>query len=127
MECHEWPIHFPSTNCPDAQALPTDGPVFHFVRGDRTDFKSAMENGRFKNHPPCERAALSCFVRLEDAVQTKENLTALFGDHWIAQANLSPKHGKIKSTPTGTNRGHPSLWLRMQYIAVCRQLFRVLE
>lgn len=126
MLCHEWPLHFPINNCPDPDAVDANGMVFHFVRGDDTDFKSATEKQVRPTAPPCRRAALSCYVKLEDAVQAKANLKALFGEHKIAVANLRSEHGKIKATPS-PSPGHHSLWLRMRYLLTCRTLFRVIE
>jgi hypothetical protein len=121
----EWPTHFPD-NCPDADASPFDGPIFYFVCGEpEIDYKTMWERGRAKNAKCCERVALSCYIRLEDIVQTRDIMQARWGNYKIARADLSSEHGKIKHTPSKNHSRHHSAWLRAQYSY--GQLFQVLE
>jgi hypothetical protein len=120
----EWPTHFPP-DCPEASLPETSGPIFHFVRGKDTDYQTMWQRDLALTAAPCERVALSCFVRLEDAVQTRDVMQAKFGDCKVAKADLSPQHGKIKPTPKKGNPAHHSVWLRAPYEYA--KLFQVIE
>lgn len=123
----EWPKHFPA-DCPDTDAPDTNGDVFHFVFGDpNRDYKSAYERNLRKNALACQRVSLSCFIKWNDAVESRQIMQAMFGDAKIARAQLRPEHGKIKVTPTPTNPGHHSLWFRAKFYETRNELFEVLE
>jgi hypothetical protein len=123
----EWPSHFPP-NCPATDIPDTNGPVYHYVWQDVSrDYKSAYDRGVYTKMPECPRVALSCFVKLDHAVQTRGILRGLFGTCKIACAELRPEHGRIKATPHSRNPGHHSLWLRAKHLKRCSELFRVIE
>jgi hypothetical protein len=120
----EWPAHFPLDDCPDSDAMPTEGPLFRLVCGEPEDWKSQKELGKFLKHPECERASLSCFLDASNAADLRDALPK-FENHKIAKALLEPKHGKLKRT--GSRPGHVSLWLRDQFLKRAQELFRVTE
>jgi hypothetical protein len=119
----EWPVHFPP-NCPDSDAIPTDGTFFRLLCGDETDWKSAKEQEKFLNHPECIRAGLSCFLEREQVAELRD-VSPQLSEHKIARGNLTPEHGKIK--PNGNRPGHHCLWLRTQFLERATDLFHVIE
>jgi hypothetical protein len=114
----EWPVHFPS-DCPDGTTNDTNGAVFRFINGGPKDFLSWLELN-VGSGSDCRRAALSCFVTLQEAEDIRD-VSPIHGSDQIAQADLTPIQGKIKQT--GNNPGHHSLWLRTQHHQACRTLF----
>ena len=117
----EWPAHFPP-GCPAEDTPDVNGPVFHLVRGAPEDWLSHLERGIESTNPEvtdCQRAALSCYLTIEDIREFREAIPRFRG-RGIARADLEPRHGKIRETG---NEGHHSLWLRAQYHQDCPSLF----
>jgi len=119
----EWPEHFPA-NCPLPSDADTDGDMFHLVNDSDRDFKSSFDKKERKNAPPCLRVALSCYRTLKDIQEHRKAFAAIFRDHKIACATLSPIHGKIRATGS---KGHHSLWLRTVHLAACHSMFAIVD
>lgn len=118
MAKSEWPLHFPP-NCPGRDTLPTGGSVFRLLKGTDEDWKSALELDRYKQHPACQRAALSCYIALDEA---RQGLRIMRRFHAIARAELASQHGRIKQTGQAW---HHSLWLRKVHLDAHSSLFTV--
>ena len=126
----EWPPHLPEC-CPPDDAQATSGELWYFVFNTppiADDFLSAKQRDVFPNHPPCERAGLSCY-RTKNEMMVFAAATAYlkkkFGAAHAASAILTQEHGALKATPHPGNAGHHTLWLRAAALAAAPALFRV--
>lgn len=116
----EWPAHFPQ-GCPASEsAEPVMGALFHLLRHIASDdFTTAHDRNKFLDRPQCQRVSYSCY---RNEVAARHHLSiqpTLF--RAVAKAELEPKHGAIKATPTSRFPHHHSLWLRAAFPG--RELF----
>lgn len=99
-----WPI-----DCPPKEVENANGLYFRVTKNcppTVDDFKSHEEMGKQQGGDECVRRGLSVFEKIEDA----RHLIQIFpkiGSH-VYSAQLQPKDGKIKSTPS---RNHPLILL----------------
>lgn len=121
----EWPGHFPC-GCPPIDATRLDGDVYYLVAAvtpTPADFLCALDLKKFKNHPLCIRASLSCAVTYEEIVERRANVP-LLRSHSIAKATLGDSHGVIKQTYSS---GHYSMWLTSATLSTAHETFEVLS
>lgn len=119
-----WPPHFP-LDCPPKEALNLNHRVFYLVMHNPpvpTDFLSAMERHVYLQHPPCQRAALSCGIS-QSYLEELRNIVPRLRPMMIAQAQFISIHGKLKQTG---RPGHHSLWLRRAALLEAPMLFEVI-
>lgn len=114
----EW-AHLPD-GCPDPAYPATNGPVFRLVRGQPDDYWTQFESGGYPEADECRRKSLSVYNARQHAEYA---LTIYTRYSEITRADLTEEHGRIKRT--GSNKGHCSLWLRMQFENDRAALFRV--
>lgn len=120
----EWPEHFPS-ECPPIDASKFDGDIYYLVATappTPADFRCALELNKFKSHPLCIRASLSCAVTYEEIKGRRAN-GPLLRNHSIAKATLDESHGVIKQT---YSPGHYSMWLTPTTLSTAHEIFEVL-
>lgn len=113
----EWPAHFPK-DCPASEnADPVMGAVFQLLRHTANDdFTTAYDRNVFTDRPQCQRVSYSCY-RSEAAARHHLSLQPSYF-RAVARAELEPKHGVIKATPTNKFLHHHSLWLRAAFEAL---------
>lgn len=118
----EWPAHFPE-GCPPPHAPDADGTYLRFVAGfppTASDFMSYLELGRREGEPEIIRAGLSVYATRQQ-MEKKPARSPLLRTGGIAQADLTPAHGKVS---LAGSRGHRTLWLRRWALEQAPTLFR---
>lgn len=105
-----FPKHWPDT-CPPPDAEPASGAVYRICRENPPaveDFQSHAELGKTSKGNECIRHGLSVFRNPSEA----RHLTELFPKlgKLIFRGELTPEHGKLKTTPARTRPSHVTWW-----------------
>lgn len=97
--------------CPPKEAEDADGLYFRIGKSNPpadNDFKSHEEMGKQLGGDECMRRGLSVFGEIEDA----RHLMHIFPKigSYVYSAQLQPKDGKIKPTPSRKHPSHITWW-----------------
>lgn len=117
----KWRDHLPN-ECPPDDAIPTNGVVYRLASRknfDESDFLSYREmypDGHWDGVPECIACGLSVFTeiagieRLLRRVPGKKRSKS-HKVKKVIEGKLTPKHGKMKNTPSTTHKSHHTWWI----------------
>lgn len=106
----QFPENWPQTCPPDDSVFP-EGEFFAAARDTPflpQDFTSAKDRNAFIGCDECQRCGVSILKNLSDAESLLERFRRIY--KYVARAELTVVHGKVKDTPTQAAASHCTIW-----------------
>ncbi|MBF0392320.1 MAG: hypothetical protein HQL38_06525 [Alphaproteobacteria bacterium] len=107
-----YPREWSDCGCPPRDSLEPNADYYRAVEHSpptTDDFLNAVEAGKFLNVAMCDRLAVSMLSTWEGAVH--HLLLFPWKEGWsIATSSLTPRHGRVKDTPSSKQPAHIDWW-----------------